>query len=95
MLLLTDPKRRHTVLEREHAAYLQLVPFGTVAAFTALQFALLAGVWALTTFGGVASFLFPVPIMLLVPLRQYVLPRIFDRCGSIAAWNALADMQAT
>jgi hypothetical protein len=43
------------VLERPHAAYLQLVPFRAVAAFTALQLALLSGVWALTTFGGVRA----------------------------------------
>ncbi|KIZ03052.1 Boron transporter, putative [Monoraphidium neglectum] len=79
LLLATDPKRRHVVLERPHAAYLQLVPFRAVAAFTALQLALLSGVWALTTFGGVASFLFPLPIMALVPLRQYALPLIFSR----------------
>ncbi|KAI8472029.1 MAG: putative boron transporter [Monoraphidium minutum] len=79
LLLATDPKRRHVILEADHAAYLQLVPFRAVAGFTALQAALLAGVWALTTFGGVASFLFPLPIMALVPLRQYVLPRIFSR----------------
>jgi hypothetical protein len=53
VLLVTDPKRRHTVLERPHAAYLQLVPFRAVAGFTLLQLLLLAGVWALTTFGGV------------------------------------------
>lgn len=34
----------------------------------------------------IASFLFPLPIMALVPIRQYVLPRIFNRwvrCFSI------------
>lgn len=55
LLLVTDPKRRYVVLEREHAAYLQLVNFRTVAIFTLMQFALLMGVWALTTFGGVSS----------------------------------------
>lgn len=31
----------------------------------------------------VASFLFPLPIMALVPVRQYLLPRIFDRWGAL------------
>ena len=77
LLLLADPKRRARALEAGHAAYLDLVPFGVVAAFTLLQLALLAGVWALTAFGGPAAIAFPLPIMALVPLRQFALPRLF------------------
>jgi len=30
------------------------------------------------TWAGIAGVLFPIPIMLLVPFRQYVMPRLFD-----------------
>jgi hypothetical protein len=78
MFLLTDPRRRHLVFERPHAACLQTVPFKTIAGFTAIQITLVMGIWALVTFGGLAGIAFPIPIMLLVPVRQYLLPRIFN-----------------
>ncbi len=40
-----------------------------------MQVALLAGLWALVTWAGVGGIAFPVPIMALVPLRRYLLPR--------------------
>eukprot|EP00879_Flechtneria_rotunda_P026716 GHRR01028537.1.p1 GENE.GHRR01028537.1~~GHRR01028537.1.p1 ORF type:complete len:168 (-),score=41.17 GHRR01028537.1:603-1106(-) len=58
---------------------LQLVPFSVVVRFTLFQLVYLLGVWALTTWAGIGSVAFPVPIMALVPLRQYVLPRVFKR----------------
>lgn len=57
----------------------QLVPYRVVVRFTLLQLVYLLGVWALTTFAGVAGIAFPLPIMALVPVRQFVLPRLFDR----------------
>jgi hypothetical protein len=58
---------------------LQLVPFRVVARFTLLQLVYLLGVWALTTWAGIAGIAFPLPIMALVPLRQYLLPLLFSR----------------
>lgn len=58
---------------------LQLVPHRVVVRFTLLQLVYLLGVWALTTWAGIAGIAFPLPIMALVPLRQFVLPRLFDR----------------
>jgi hypothetical protein len=55
------------------------VPFRVVARFTLLQLVYLLGVWALTTWAGIAGIAFPLPIMVLVPLRQYVLPLLFSR----------------
>ncbi|GLC65725.1 hypothetical protein PLESTF_000333200 [Pleodorina starrii] len=77
LLLLTDPARRPTLLRGPHAPYLETVPFPTIAAFTGLQVALLAGIWALVTWAGVGGIAFPLPIMALVPLRRYLLPRFF------------------
>lgn len=57
---------------------LQLVPYRATVRFTLLQLVYLLGVWALTTWAGIAGVAFPLPIMALVPLRQFVLPRLFD-----------------
>jgi hypothetical protein len=50
-----------------------------VVRFTLLQLAYLLGVWALTTWAGIAGIAFPLPIMALVPVRQYLLPLLFSR----------------
>jgi hypothetical protein len=62
-----------------HCFLLQLVPYRVVVRFTLLQLVYLLGVWALTTWAGIAGIAFPLPIMALVPVRQFVLPRLFDR----------------
>lgn len=72
---MTDPARRHWALLQRHAPYLETVPFRATALFTLLQLACLVGIWCLVEFAGVGGIVFPVPIMLLVPLRMYVLPR--------------------
>lgn len=64
-----------------------------VVRFTALQLALLLGVWALVTWAGIAGISFPLPIMALVPLRQYVLPLLFDR-KHLASLDAAAYEEA-
>lgn len=77
--ILTDPKKRVLVLQQEHAAYLQTVPFRVALTFTVLQLVYLLGVWALTAWAGIAGVAFPLPIMALVVIRQYLLPRIFKQ----------------
>lgn len=76
LLLLTDPKRRYRILETVHAPYLETVPIRTIVWFTVMQLIAVGAIYGLT-WAGVAGVLFPIPIMLLVPLRQYILPRIF------------------
>jgi boron transporter len=77
LLLLTDPKRRYTILEHTHAPYLETVRMPTIARFTLLQLAIVGGIYGLT-WAGIAGVLFPIPIMALVPIRQYALPRMFS-----------------
>ncbi|KAL4447751.1 hypothetical protein ABPG75_004970 [Micractinium tetrahymenae] len=77
LLLLTDPRRRSALLERGHAPYLETVPFRTIAWFTLFQLAYMLGVYGIT-WAGVAGIMFPVPIMLLVPLRHWAMPRFFS-----------------
>ncbi|GAB4823306.1 hypothetical protein N2152v2_010352 [Parachlorella kessleri] len=76
LLLGTDPSRRYIALEAGHHPYLETVPFRTIAAFTLLQALYTGAVYGLT-WAGIPGCLFPVPIMLLVPIRQYVMPRLF------------------
>ncbi|KAJ8563266.1 hypothetical protein K7X08_031718 [Anisodus acutangulus] len=76
LLLFTAPGRRYKVLEDNHATFVETVPFKTIAWFTLFQ-----TVYLLLCFGitwiPIASVLFPLLIMLLVPVRQYLLPKFF------------------
>jgi hypothetical protein len=77
LLLMTDPRRRYMALEKEHVAFLEIVPFKVIAGFTILQDLIVLGIYGLT-WAGIAGVLFPIPIMLLVPFRQYIMPKIFN-----------------
>ncbi|PRQ39559.1 putative bicarbonate transporter [Rosa chinensis] len=76
LLLFTAPSRRYKVLEEYHATFVETVPFKMIAAFTVFQ-----TVYLLVCFGitwiPIAGVLFPLMIMLLVPVRQYILPKFF------------------
>ncbi|XP_044501904.1 probable boron transporter 2 [Mangifera indica] len=76
LLLFTAPNRRFKVLEEHHATFLETVPFKTIAVFTVFQ-----TIYLLTCFGltwiPIAGVMFPMMIMLLVPVRQYILPKFF------------------
>lgn len=76
LLLFTAPSRRYKVLEECHATFIDTVPFKTIAIFTLFQ-----TVYLLVCFGitwiPIAGVLFPLLIMLLVPVRQYLLPKFF------------------
>lgn len=76
LLLFTAPSRRYKVLEEYHTTFVETVPFKTIAMFTLFQ-----TVYLLVCFGitwiPLAGVLFPLMIMLLVPVRQYILPKLF------------------
>ncbi|KAK1278711.1 putative boron transporter 2 [Acorus gramineus] len=76
LLLFTAPSRRYKVLEEYHATFIETVPFKTLAAFTIFQTTYLLICFG-TTWIPIAGVLFPLMIMLLVPVRQYVLPKLF------------------
>ncbi|XP_078431042.1 boron transporter 1-like [Wolffia australiana] len=76
LLLFTAPSRRYKVLEKCHATFLETVPFKTIATFTLFQLTYLLICFGLTWIP-IAGVLFPLMIMLLVPVRQYVLPKFF------------------
>lgn len=63
-------------MEEYHATFVETVPFKTIVAFTLFQ-----TVYLLLCFGitwiPIAGVLFPLLIMLLVPVRQYMLPKFF------------------
>ncbi|XP_025886129.1 boron transporter 1 isoform X2 [Solanum lycopersicum] len=76
LLLFTAPSRRYKVIEECHAVFIETVPYKTIAFFTIFQ-----SIYLLICFGitwvPIAGVLFPLMIMLLVPVRQYLLPRFF------------------
>ncbi|KAL7161666.1 hypothetical protein ACSBR2_042190 [Camellia fascicularis] len=76
LLLFTAPNRRYKVLEKYHATFVETVPFKAIAIFTLFQTAYLLGCFGITWIP-IASVLFPLLIMLLVPVRQYLLPKFF------------------
>ncbi|KAL9239603.1 hypothetical protein vseg_013912 [Gypsophila vaccaria] len=76
LLLFTAPSRRYKVLEEQHTTFIETVPFQTIALFTIFQTVYLLLCFGLTWIP-IAGVLFPLLIMLLVPVRQYVLPRFF------------------
>lgn len=75
-LLVTSPNRRYRILQSEHASFLETVPFRVTAIFTIFQLVMLAACFGIT-FAPVAGVLFPILIMLLIPIRQFVLPIFF------------------
>lgn len=77
LLLLFTDRTQYRRVAHEHGSYLTTVPFPVIARFTVLQLAYTMAIWALVTWAGIAGIAFPLPIMALVPLRLYVLPRLF------------------
>lgn len=76
LLLFTAPSRRYKVLEECHATFVETVPFKAIATFTLFQTAYLLVCFGITWIP-IAGVLFPMMIMLLVPVRQYLLPKFF------------------
>ncbi|KDP27981.1 hypothetical protein JCGZ_19061 [Jatropha curcas] len=76
LLLFTAPSRRYKVLEEYHATFVETVPFKTIAIFTIFQTTYLLVCFGITWIP-IAGVLFPLMIMLLVPVRQYILPKFF------------------
>jgi len=64
------------VLEDYHATFVETVPFKTIATFTIFQTIYLLVCFGLT-WVPIAGVMFPMMIMLLVPVRQYFLPKFF------------------
>ena len=64
------------MLEEYHATFIETVPFKTIATFTLFQTTYLLICFGITWIP-IAGVLFPLMIMLLVPVRQYVMPKLF------------------
>ncbi|KAG4389921.1 hypothetical protein GLYMA_06G181900v4 [Glycine max] len=76
LYLFTAPSRRYKLLEEYHATFVETVPFKTIAMFTVFQTLYLLLCFGITWIP-IAGVLFPLLIMLLVPVRQYFLPKFF------------------
>ncbi|OMO54251.1 Bicarbonate transporter, eukaryotic [Corchorus capsularis] len=77
LLLFITPGRRYKVLEGVHASFVESVPYRYILMFTLFQF-----VYLLICFGvtwiPIAGILFPLPFFLLISIRQYILPKLFQ-----------------
>ncbi|OIV98207.1 hypothetical protein TanjilG_28720 [Lupinus angustifolius] len=76
LYLFTAPSRRYKLLEEYHGNFVESVPFKAVAMFTIFQTTYLLLCFGITWIP-IAGVLFPLLIMLLVPIRQYILPKFF------------------
>ncbi|KAB5544610.1 hypothetical protein DKX38_012722 [Salix brachista] len=76
LLLFTAPSRRYKLLEEYHTSFVESVPFKTIAIFTIFQAVYLLVCFSITWIP-IAGVLFPLMIMLLVPVRLYILPKFF------------------
>lgn len=76
LYLFTAPSRRYKLLEEHHATFVETVPLKAIALFTLFQTAYLLLCFGITWIP-IAGVLFPLLIMLLVPVRQYFLPHFF------------------
>ena len=65
--VISDPKRREGW---------ESVDYLSVLIFTAIQAVCLLGIWAITVWSGLFGISFPLFIMALVPLRQFLLPKV-------------------
>ncbi|KAH7314449.1 hypothetical protein KP509_21G003300 [Ceratopteris richardii] len=76
LLLFASASRRYKAFEQTHVSFLESVPYNTIAIFTSLQLFYLLACFSVTWIP-LAGVLFPLLIMLLVPARQYLLPKFF------------------
>ncbi|XP_074289686.1 putative boron transporter 7 [Silene latifolia] len=76
LLLFVAPSRRYKVLEGDHASFVESVPFKYIAAFTAFQLAYFLFCFGITWIP-IVGILFPLPFFFLIPIREYLLPKVF------------------
>mmetsp|Transcript_5943 Transcript_5943/g.18284 ORF Transcript_5943/g.18284 Transcript_5943/m.18284 type:complete len:349 (-) Transcript_5943:1059-2105(-) len=73
VLLISDPVEWRAYIAGKRPVH--VTPL-FLAMFTAAQFATLTGIWGLVTWAGIAGVIFPVPILAIVPVRIFILPRL-------------------
>ncbi|KAH9714863.1 Boron transporter 4 [Citrus sinensis] len=76
LLLFITPGRQYKVLEKDHASFVELVPYKYIVIFTLFQFVYFLVCYGVTWIP-VAGILFPVPFFLLISIRQHILPKLF------------------
>lgn len=64
------------VLEGVHASFVESVPFKYIFIFTVFQLVYLVACFGITWIP-IAGILFPLPLFLLVSIRQHLLPKLF------------------
>ncbi|CAO2815307.1 unnamed protein product [Amaranthus hypochondriacus] len=75
-LLLVNKSRLHKILKRNHASYVETVPFKSIAGFTIFQLTYLLMCYGMTWIP-LVGIIFPMPFFLLIVIRHVILPRFF------------------
>lgn len=75
LILITCIHFVSRLLEQGHAPWVETVAFKAVAAFTIFQLVYLLVVYGITWIP-IAGFLFPLPIVALIPARALILPKV-------------------
>ncbi|XP_059290995.1 boron transporter 4-like [Lycium ferocissimum] len=76
LLLFITPGRRFKILAGFHASFMESVPFRCIAIFTVFQLVYLLVIFGVTWIP-IAGILFPLPLFLLISIRQHLLPKLF------------------
>ncbi|XP_021732094.1 boron transporter 4-like [Chenopodium quinoa] len=75
-LIFVNKSRLHRILARNHASYVETVPFRWILAFTLFQLTYLLICYGMTWIP-LIGIIFPLPFVLLIIIRQLLLPKIF------------------
>ncbi|XP_021848225.2 probable boron transporter 7 [Spinacia oleracea] len=76
-LIFVNKTRLYKILARNHASYVETVPFRWILGFTLFQLTYLLVCYGMTWIP-LVGIIFPLPFVLLIIIRHLVLPRIFD-----------------
>ncbi|KAJ7951844.1 putative Boron transporter [Quillaja saponaria] len=77
LLLFVTPSRLYKVLEGDHASFVMTVPFRFMTCFTLFQLVYFLVCYGVTWIP-IAGIFFPLPFFLLISIRQYILPKLFQ-----------------
>ncbi|XP_054785046.1 boron transporter 4-like [Prosopis cineraria] len=77
IFIFISPNRRYRVYEGDHASFVETVPIRAIVWFTLFQFVYLLVVFGVTWIP-IAGILFPLPFFVLIVIRQYLLPKLFN-----------------
>ncbi|KAI9110369.1 hypothetical protein K1719_018811 [Acacia pycnantha] len=77
LFIFISPNRRYRVYEGDHASFVETVPMRAIVLFTVFQFVYLLVVFGVTWIP-IAGILFPLSFFVLIIIRMFLLPKLFN-----------------